>query len=109
MRRVYLRSCEPDLCPDIPVSGSKPVSVGRGPATGIRDPRVSRDHLTLTLQEEREEERVVVTQKGPNHSVVDGKPVVSGVSAHMRAGTRSDLRDGDQSPICRQLLVSPQR
>ena len=109
MRRVYLRSCEPDLCPDIPVSGSKPVSVGRGPATGIRDPRVSRDHLTLTLQEEREEERVVVTQKGPNHSVVDGKPVVSGVSATMRAGTRSDQGDGDQSPICRQLLVSPQR
>ena len=105
MRRVYLRSCEPDLCPDIPVSGSKPVSVGRGPATGIRDPRVSRDHLTLTLQEDR----VVVSQKGPNHSVVDGKPVVSGVSAHMRAGTKSDQGDGDQSPICRQLLVSPQR
>ena len=88
MRRVYLRSCEPDLCPDIAVSGPEPVSVGRVPATGIRDPRVSRDHLTLTLQEEREEERVVVTQKGPNRSVVDGKPVVSGVSAYMRAGTR---------------------
>ena len=72
------------MCPDIVIRGSSPVSIGRGPVTGIRDCRVSRDHLTLSLEEETGQ--VKMTQKGANHSVVDGKPVMSGVSAYLRDG-----------------------
>ena len=69
------------LCPDIPL-GASPVSLGRGPDTGIKDSRVSRDHLSL----QAEEERVKVTQRGPNSSVVDGKPLMTGETTYLTVG-----------------------
>ena len=70
-------------CPDI-LLGASPVSLGRGPETAIKDSRVSRDHLTLCL--EAEEERIKVTQRGPNSSVVDGKPLMAGETAYLTVG-----------------------
>ena len=78
----YLTSSE-CLCPDI-LLGPSPISVGRGPRTAIKDSRVSRDHLTLSL--EAEEERVKVTQRGPNSSVVDGKPLMLGETTYLTVG-----------------------
>ena len=80
----YLTSSE-SACPDIWL-GAGPVSLGRGPRTAIKNSRVSRDHLTLSLEEEAGEERVKVTQRGPNSSVVDGKTLRVGESTYLTVG-----------------------
>ena len=79
----YFLASSESLCPDI-VLGASPVSLGRGPRTAIKDSRVSREYVTISIEGERE--RIKVTQKGPNSSVVDGKPLTFGESTYLSVG-----------------------
>ena len=81
---LFLRS-QDCLCPDF-LLGDSPVCLGRGPMTGIKDSRVSREHLTISLQEPSAEGRVLVRQAGPNPAVIGGKPLLAGDSAYLTVG-----------------------
>ena len=81
----YFLTSSESLCPDIFLEAI-PVSLGRGPRTGIKDSRVSREHVTISVEREGEEERIKVIQKGPNSSVVDGKPLMFGESTYLSLG-----------------------
>jgi len=71
------------LCPDIVLPPGQEVVLGRGPLTKVKDSRVSRQQMVLVATEEK----VIVRQKGYNHSIVGGAP--------LRAGQERVLPPGD--------------
>ena len=80
MARFFLRSTN---CPDIILNPGKEIVLGRGPLTSIKDSRVSRQQMTVKL----DDREVVVRQEGHNHSVVAG--------VALSAGERRTILPGD--------------
>ena len=90
----FLRSCSPEgRCPDIPLEAGAEARLGRGPATRVTDSRVSRHHVTVTRRHDTCH-AVTVTQAGPNHSVVAGRPLVKGEEAVLLPGQTLELLEG---------------
>ena len=80
MACFFLRSSH---CPDIILHPGKEIVLGRGPLTTIKDSRVSRQQMTVKL----DDMEVVVRQEGHNHSVVAG--------VALGAGERRTILPGD--------------
>ena len=77
-----LRSSE---CPDIVLTPGDTLTLGRGPLTRISDTRVSRHHATVILLQDGVV-KIKVCQLGPNHSVIDNKPVYKGEAVLLSLG-----------------------
>ena len=80
-----LRSPE---CPDIVLTPGDSLNLGRGPLTRISDTRVSRHHVSVILHHKGKDGamKIEVCQLGPNHSVINKKPVYKGETSHLALG-----------------------
>jgi len=76
--------------PDLALAFGERVLVGRGPATRVKDKRLSRHHLALTAQDHK----VDVTNVGGNASSVAGRLLRPGQTAFAVAGDVIELLEG---------------
>jgi len=88
-----LRSPE---CPDIVLTPGDSLNLGRGPLTRISDTRVSRHHVSVILHHKGKDGamKIEVCQLGPNHSVINKKPVYKGETSHLALGQSFELLEG---------------
>jgi len=86
---LFLRS-EEGLCPDVPLPNGCQVIIGRGPLTGLKDKRVGRRQLVLTVNDGQ----VQVCQEGANSSTVAGQVLQRGKCHLLKVGQCLDLLEG---------------
>jgi len=86
---LFLRS-EEGLCPDIILPSGSQVIIGRGPLTGLKDKRVGRKQLVLTVNEGQ----VQVCQEGANTSTVAGQVLQRGKCHLLKVGQCLELLEG---------------
>ena len=87
MFKYLLRS---EVCPDIVLPPGKDVTLGRGPLTTIKDSRVSREQMVVVVSDGK----MVVKQKGPNHSVVSGSALCAGEEMIVNPGDSLYMVEG---------------
>jgi len=86
---LFLRS-EEGLCPDIQLQSGCQVIIGRGPLTGLKDKRVGRRQLILTV----DGEKIQVRQEGANSSIVAGQVLQRGKCHLLKVGQCLNLLEG---------------
>ena len=91
MSKFVLRSSSRSH-PDIDLKHGLSTTVGRGPATRIKDPRLSRSQLELIADVERRRVKAVV--RGGNTTVIAGKKLAKGEAAIVFPGDAIELLEG---------------